>query len=78
MMLPEETAADRVREFLDNHISAERTGGAISTIQRGRQSSLDLTAADLRILVMQADALRHAAPHAHMAMELLDNTGQTE
>lgn len=58
-------AADRVREFLDQR-----------SVMRGldpqeiHQANLaKLTVRDLQVLVQQAEALRHSAPHAAQIIE---------
>lgn len=74
MIMPEETAADRARAFLEmrgarDELFPSRKDHVIASTAMGLESRL-LTEGDLRILLLQADALRHAAPHHHMALEV--------
>ena len=64
----EETAADRVREFLaarDDMVGDHDVVSRVLTMTKG----IDLTVHDLRILIQQADALRHHAEVQHMILE---------
>jgi hypothetical protein len=56
----QETAADRVRAFLATQGASDQMIGTDSEIRVG----------DLKILVQQAEALRHAAPMAAQAIEI--------
>lgn len=67
MIMPEETAADRVRKFLKAHDPAPE-GAVVSRVLTPTEG-IDLTFADLETLIMQADTLRHYAEVAHMVIE---------